>query len=578
MKQGLKCQRILILFLLSISVLAPIFFFSKKLSDITISFGHKEFVEDLSSVKYRTDTLKLNAIQQDTGEGLKGPTHVVYKDENINSVVSDDAKVDSGVSLLDRNGTNQDSRSHSFEEKGKVTETVIAKSNGRSQPRRVTDEKVREMKDQVIRAKAYLNFAPASSNSHLVKELRLRIKEIERAVGEATKDSDLSRSALQKMISMESVLAKAGRIYPDCCSMAIKLRAMTYNAEEQVRTQKNQASYLVQLAARTTSKGLHCLSMRLTADYFALQPEKRVLPNQQRIHDTKLYHFAVFSDNVLACSAVANSTISASLDPEKVVIHVVTDALNLPAITMWFLLNPPMQSTIEVKSIDDFEWLSSKYGSALRSQNSQDPRYTSQLNYLRFYLPEVFPALDKIVLLDHDVVVQRDLKALWSVGMKGKVIGVVQTCRESEPSFHRMDMLLNFSDPFITKRFSIKACTWAFGMNVFDLREWRLQNLTALYHQYLEADKKKPLFTGGSLPLGLATFYNRMVVLDRRWHVLGLGYESGVGRGEIERAAVIHYDGTMKPWLEIGIVKYKSYWNKHVKYDHPYLQQCNIHQ
>lgn len=63
----------------------------------------------------------------------------------------------------------------------------------RSQPQRVTDEKIKQIRDQVISAKAYLNLAPPSSNSHLVKELRLRIKELERAVGEATKDSDLSR-------------------------------------------------------------------------------------------------------------------------------------------------------------------------------------------------------------------------------------------------------------------------------------------------------------------------------------------------------------------------------------------------
>lgn len=65
--------------------------------------------------------------------------------------------------------------------------------NVRPQTQRVTDEKIREMKDQLIRAKAYLSFAPPGSNSHLVKELRLRIREVERAVGEHTKDSDLSR-------------------------------------------------------------------------------------------------------------------------------------------------------------------------------------------------------------------------------------------------------------------------------------------------------------------------------------------------------------------------------------------------
>lgn len=89
---------------------------------------------------------------------------------------------------------------------------------------------------------------------------------------------------------------------------------------------------------------------------------------------------------------------------------------------------------------------------------------------------------------------------------------------------------------------------------------------------------KRELWKGGTLPLGLVTFYNQTVALDRRWHILGLGYESGLGRGEIERGAVIHYDGVMKPWLEIGIGKYKGYWNRYVKYDHPYLQQCNIHE
>ncbi|TYI40478.1 hypothetical protein ES332_A02G165500v1 [Gossypium tomentosum] len=66
--------------------------------------------------------------------------------------------------------------------------------------------------------------------------------------------------------------------------------------------------------------------------------------------------------------------------------------------------------------------------------------------------------------------------------------------------------------------------------------------------------------------------------MERRWHALGLGYPSGLRWADIERATVIHYDGVMKPWLEIGIAKYKGYWSKHMQYDHPYLQQCNIHE
>lgn len=173
-------------------------------------------------------------------------------------------------------------------------------------------------------------------------------------------------------------------------------------------------------------------------------------------------------------------------ESEKIVFHVVADSLNLPAISMWFLLNPPGKATIQIQSIDDFEWLSTKYNITYKKQSSSDPRYGSELNHLRFYLPDVFPALDKIVLLEHDVVVQGDLTELWSVNMKGKVNGAVETCNESQALLRQMDMLINFSDPLVAKSFNVNACTWAFGMNLFDLQEWRQKNLNSVYHKYLQ--------------------------------------------------------------------------------------------
>ncbi|XP_038714005.1 probable galacturonosyltransferase 6 isoform X2 [Tripterygium wilfordii] len=602
MKQLLRWQRTLILCMLSFTVLAPLFFVSNRFKTVN-SIGRNKFGDDLSSIKYRTDAITLKTIEQEWSDGLKEPKLVVYEDKDLGSSVSDNTlernsdftksvNVRDTANVLDMNvsGTNhereQDNQKiqtitvptnprEKLQEKSNQT-TVLQKRDAQSQSRRVTDLKVKQIRDQLIRAKAYLYFAPPGSNSNLVRELRVRLKELDRAVGEATKDSDLSRSALKKMRSMEVSLSKGSRVFPDCSAMATKLRAMAYSAEEQVQIERNQAAYHLQLAARTTPKGLHCLSMRLTAEYLALQPEERQLSNQQKFYDPNFYHYAVFSDNILGCAVVVTSTVSSAMDPEKIVFHVVTDALNYPALSMWFLLNPPGNATVQIQSIENFEGLLTKHDSMLSRHKSKDPRYTSALNHLRFYLPDVFPLLNKIVLFDHDVVVQRDLSELWSINMKGKVNGAVETCRESEPSFRRMDMLVNFSDPLVAKRFDVKACTWAFGMNIFDLLEWRKHNLTAIFQRYLQLGYKRPLWKAGSLPLGWVTFYKKTIALDKRWHVLGLGYESGVGRGEIERAAVIHYDGVRKPWLDIGIKKYKSYWSKYVNYRHPYLQECNI--
>lgn len=117
-------------------------------------------------------------------------------------------------------------------------------------------------------------------------------------------------SVLQEMRRMEASLSDVSRAFPDCSAMAAKLHAIKHKTEEQVRFQRNQATYLVHLAAKTASKGLHCLSMRLTAEYFALRPEERKLPNEIKISHPELHHYAVFSDNVLACAVVVNSTVS----------------------------------------------------------------------------------------------------------------------------------------------------------------------------------------------------------------------------------------------------------------------------
>ncbi|GJX03129.1 probable galacturonosyltransferase 6 [Tanacetum coccineum] len=533
---------------------------------------------------------------QEEGEGVREPVLNVYKDVNVDPLISSGSpdlvvKSDDPASSEnnDRSENGEDTAGNNGQSPEEKTQLTFEKKveAGRAtlghdqevplQTRRVLDRKIKEMKDQLIRARAYLSFAIPANNAHLIKELRLRIKELERAMGDVSKDTDLSRRALQRMRAMEVSLQKAARIYPDCPSMVKKLRAMTNNAEEMVRVQKEQEAFLVQLAGRTTPKGLHCLSMRLTSEYFALKSEERALPSNPDVHDLNLYHFVVFSDNVMACAVVVDSTISTAKDPGKIVVHVVTDSLNFAAISMWFLLNPPGKASVQIHNMDHFDWLSTKYEpSNAEGHGSQDPRYTSALNHLRFYLPDIFPTLNKIVLLDHDVVVQKDLTRLWRVNMLGKVNGAVNSCQGQDPVFRRMDLLLNFSDPMVGKRFSNEACTWVFGVNVFDMREWRRKNLTAVYNHYLQLGKQKPMWKAGSLPLGWMTFYNQTTGLDRRWHVHGLGYHSGIKQEDIEHAAVIHYDGVMKPWLDIGIEKYKTYWRKHVKYNHPYLQQCNI--
>ncbi|XP_020584195.1 probable galacturonosyltransferase 6 isoform X2 [Phalaenopsis equestris] len=548
----------------------------------SLSLEQKEFIGGSSGIVKNLSHWQsvdyLNSIEQEISDEIKEPDGFLYQDggasvDKLERNSSSDIPTDSGSTNVVFTSPSRRSGGGAGAQEHHPTSSNGVMRGGNARP--LMDEKIRYMEDQIITARA-LHFVQPSSNSHLVRELKLRIKEIESVISHASKDSDLHGSALQKMKAMENTLSKANKAYPDCSAMASKLRAMSYSTEEQLRAQMNQVSYLIQLASRTFSKGFHCLTMKLTTEYFALPPEKRQLPYSHKFQKPDFYHYAIFSDNILACAVVVNSTIVNSMELEKIVFHVVTDSLNFPAMTMWFLMNPPSKATIQVLNMNEFEWLSSNYGLTFKQHGVSDPRYTSPLNHLRFRLPKFFPSLNKILVLDHDVVVQKDLRRLWNVDMGDKVIGVVETCTNdlSSPS---LKMLINFNDSTIARSFNANACVWAFGMNIFDLKAWRKKNLTKVLNKWLQVGRRKQLWKAGSLPLGQLVFYNHTVVLDRRWHLPGLGEDSTLSNLDIQRAAVIHYSGLMKPWLEIGIPKYRRHWNKFLQYQNPYLQQCNIH-
>lgn len=461
-----------------------------------------------------------------------------------------------------------------------------------------SDSTVRLMRDQIIMARVYVSIGNMKNKQDLVRELQVRLKESQRALGEVTMDADLPRSVPEKIKAMGQVLSKAREQLYDCKLVTGKLRAMLRSADEQVRSLKKQSTFLSQLAAKTIPNGIHCLSIRLTIDYYLLPVEKRMFPKRENLENPELYHYALFSDNVLAASVVVNSTILNAKEPEKHVFHLVTDKLNFGAMNMWFLLNPPGKAAIHVENVDEFKWLNSSYCPVLRQLESasmkeyyfkadhpatlsagssnlkyRNPKYLSMLNHLRFYLPQVYPKLDKILFLDDDIVVQKDLTGLWAVDLHGKVNGAVETCGAS---FHRFDKYLNFSNPLIAKSFDPNACGWAYGMNIFDLKAWKEKDITGIYHTWQNRNEDRVLWKLGTLPPGLITFYNLTHPLEKSWHVLGLGYNPSVDRSEIDRAAVIHYNGNMKPWLELAMTKYKSYWTKYIKFDHPYLRGCNL--
>ncbi|KAJ0612060.1 putative polygalacturonate 4-alpha-galacturonosyltransferase [Helianthus annuus] len=116
---------------------------------------------------------------------------------------------------------------------------------------------------------------------------------------------------------------------------------------------------------------------------------------------------------------------------------------------------------------------------------SPEPLRIYQVIGLYRYL---FPNLDKVVFLDDDIVIQRDLSPLWGIDLGGKVNRVVETCKGDDTwvMSKRFRAYFNFSHPLISNNLGPNECALAYGMNIFNLRAWRRTNIRETYHTWLK--------------------------------------------------------------------------------------------
>ncbi|XP_010505508.1 PREDICTED: probable galacturonosyltransferase 7 isoform X2 [Camelina sativa] len=432
------------------------------------------------------------------------------------------------------------------------------------------DAKVKQMKDQLFVARAYYpSIAKMPSQDKLTRDMKQNIQEFERILIVSSQDADLPPQVEKKVQKMEAVIAKAKSFPVDCNNVDKKLRQILDLTEDETSFHMKQSVFLYQLAVHTMPKSLHCLSMRLTVEHFKSASLED--PISEKFSDPSLLHFVIISDNILASSVVINSTVLYARDSKNFVFHVLTDEQNYFAMTQWFVRNPCKQSTIQVLNIEKLELDDSDMKLSLpaefRVSQQNRTHYLSLFSQSHYLLPKLFDKLEKVVILDDDVVVQRDLSPLWDLDMEGKVNGAVKSCTV------RLGQLKSLKRGI----FDTNACLWMSGLNVVDLTRWRELGVSETYQKfYKEMSGGDESSEAIALQASLLTFQDQVYALDDKWALSGLGYDHYVNAQAIKNAAVLHYNGNMKPWLEVGIPKYKNYWRKHLNREDRFLSDCNV--
>ncbi|GKA46121.1 probable galacturonosyltransferase 12 [Tanacetum coccineum] len=385
--------------------------------------------------------------------------------------------------------------------------------------------------------------------------------------------------------------------------------------EQRTRKAKIQEYLYRHVASSSIPKPLNCLALRLAHEHATNAEARLQLPLPELVPalvNNSYFHFVLASDNILAASVVATSLVNNSIRPEMVVVHIITDRKTYSPMQAWFSLHPLAPAVIEVKALHHFDWFAKGKvpvleamekdqkvraqfrggSSAIVANNTEkphviaaklqamSPKYNSLMNHVRIYLPQMFPSLNKVVFLDDDLVVQSDLSPLWEIDMKGRVNGAVETCKGGDKFVmsKRFKSYLNFSHPIISKNFDPNECAWAYGMNIFDLEAWRKTNISENYHHWLEQNLKSDLslWQLGTLPPGLIAFHGHVHVIDPLWHMLGLGYQENTSAADVQRAAVVHFNGRAKPWLDIAFPQLRKLWTKYVNFSDKFIKSCHI--
>ncbi|XP_021898387.1 probable galacturonosyltransferase 15 [Carica papaya] len=437
-------------------------------------------------------------------------------------------------------------------------------------------------------------------------------EELTRALVEANDGNSNGGGMEGSLESFDELVKEMTSKRQDIKVFAFKTKAMLSRMEHKVQSARKHELIYWHLASHGIPKGLHCLCLKLAEEYAVNAMARSRLPPPEyvsRLADPSFQHVVLLTDNVLAASVVISSTVQHAAKPEKLVFHIVTDKKTYTPMHAWFAINSIPSAVVEVKGLHQYDWSQGvnnevkemlefhrltwshhynnlkeedfEYGEHKKCLEALSPSSLSIMNHLRIYIHELFPDLSKIVFLDDDVVVQHDISYLWELDLNGRAVGAVvdSFCGQNCCPGRKYEDYLNFSHPIISSNFDRDRCAWLYGMNVFDLEAWRRINITATYHKWLKLSLNSglQLWKPGVLPPALLAFEGQVHTLDPQWHVAGLGCRSPeVDKKTLEGAAVLHFSGPAKPWLEISFPEVRSLWSRHVNLSNKFIRKCRI--
>ncbi len=176
--------------------------------------------------------------------------------------------------------------------------------------------------------------------------------------------------------------------------------------------------------------------------------------------------------------------------------------------------------------------------------------YVSKTAMIKFLLPQIFADIDKILYLDGDMIVQREIEYLFDTDISNKYAAVVTDMLWTYKHKHHIDLNLN--------------TYFNSGMMLLNLNQMRKDDITQKliynkehekYHYFMDQDALNISFNNNIVNLPLK--YN-FLLLNFTLKEMANFYKTDIKEMSeiIKSPAIVHFAGDLKPWSTIEAPKF----------------------
>lgn len=178
--------------------------------------------------------------------------------------------------------------------------------------------------------------------------------------------------------------------------------------------------------------------------------------------------------------------------------------------------------------------------------------HASLANYYRIIACKLLPQnITKILYMDVDLLVLKNIKALYSINLENNLLAVISEVGKME----EQKKILNL--PNDKQYFNS-------GIMLINLKKWQDEKWTEKLINYINQNPEKLMFWDQDALNAMC--YGQCIYLDNKWNMQAAMFENNKNNKQnFQNTAIMHFTGSSKPWQYMNKHPYKYLYYQYLK-------------